>query len=271
MAKFSHLPFMPFHIDRYQGDPKVQSLSQGEHGSYGLLLQLQWKEGHIGKDRGIWYAVTKARTDEEKANTDRVISLFFKANRHGNYFNTTNETIRTLHLGRKKRLSAAGKKGAIAKHLSGQALAPLKPGSSHDLAIEIETKRLRDKEKKQEHQSQAPKKQKSELPPELKEIAIRVLAAMDQSRREFDRQAPLLVPTTTHLRPIVERLSEGHTEDECMHVVAVCRQETDGNKDQFQFFSPAFAFSPKSFSVKAAMRLKSAQTKINIPTEGMWD
>ena len=96
---------------------------------------------------------------------------------------------------------------------------------------------------------------------EYLEPAKAVLAAMNAARLRYDAKAPELVPTVATLRGIVERLGEGNSVEQCLHVVAVCEHEARATADGANWFNPVSAFEGKNFVRKLSRPVGGTQRK----------
>lgn len=77
--------------------------------------------------------------------------------------------------------------------------------------------------------------------------AIRVLELLNAARKRVIKDARSLRPTPTNLKHIAARLAEGHTLEECEHVIAVREAEVRRKPDSADWFDAVTPFRPDNF------------------------
>jgi hypothetical protein len=82
--------------------------------------------------------------------------------------------------------------------------------------------------------------------------ATSVLEALNAARRRLDANARGSKPTFATLKFIAERLEDGHSVDDCLHVIAVCEAESKKNSKSYDYFDHKTPFRSDNFAVKHA-------------------
>lgn len=232
-------PWMPFYVNDYSGDTALLSLPQ--HGAFCLLLMHYWTLEELPADLPQLHRLCRCFTDEDKEAVTYVVGKYFSAVDGMLRNKRMDEEIKKAKEIAAKR-SELGKKGNAIKHARNS------ERNSEDLATakgianasQTGSQTPSQNSRLSQSQSQSPSQPKLKKENPFVEQARRVLVFLNETAGRGFKE------TDANLSPIVARLRDGYTEEDCQRVVTLKTAEWKGGEME-QYLRPSTLFQAQKF------------------------